>query len=243
VYTRPQRISLECEKTTDGKINTSIALGCATKSAASEDIGQVLQKAEAMMYQEKLLASSRHKSSVLKSIQQALHEKSESTEEHSQNVQVLCQKMAAALQLSEAETADLELLAYLHDIGKIAVSDLILNKPGSLTAEEWREMKRHPEIGYRITQSVPELAQVAEYILAHHERWDGTGYPKGISGPKIPRLSRILAVADSYDAMTSERSYRDAIPQSEAVLELQRNAGTQFDPELVQLFLEKVLFE
>lgn len=131
----------------------------------------------------------------------------------------------------------------MHDIGNIAVDARILNKPDSLTNAEWFEIKRHPEIGYRILGSVNELAPLAEIILAHHERWDGTGYPKGLKGDKIPLKARILAVADAFDAMTSERPYRNALSKSAAVEEIRRNAGTQFDPMIAELFIEKVLEE
>jgi HD-GYP domain-containing protein (c-di-GMP phosphodiesterase class II) len=134
------------------------------------------------------------------------------------------------MKLSAKELDGLSLLAVLHDIGKVGIRESVLQKPGPLTPEEWEEMKKHPEIGYRITQNIPELAAVAEYILYHHERWDGKGYPRGLKGEEIPLLCRILAVADAYDAMTSDRTYRKAMSREEAIAEIKRNAGTQFDP-------------
>ena len=129
----------------------------------------------------------------------------------------------------------------LHDIGKIAIDENILNKPGKLTDEEWEEVKRHPEIGYRILSTVNDMSEMAGYVLAHHEKWNGTGYPKGLKGEEIPLQSRIITIADSYDAMTSERSYRNALSEEDAIEELKVNAGIQFDPELVKVFVEKVL--
>jgi len=129
----------------------------------------------------------------------------------------------------------------LHDIGKIGIDDAILNKPGALTADEWAIMKTHPEIGYRIAMSSPELVTIAEYILTHHERWDGKGYPQGLKGEEIPQLSRILAVSDSYDAMTQNRVYRTAISKEDAAEEIEKNAGTQFDPDIVKIFLEQII--
>lgn len=126
----------------------------------------------------------------------------------------------------------------LHDIGKIAIDDQILKKPSALTFEEFEKMKRHPEAGYRIASTIPELAGVADYILAHHERWDGTGYPAGLAGEAIPLAARIMSVADAYDAMTSNRPYRKALTEQEAREELRVNAGSQFDPAIVRLFLD-----
>jgi len=132
---------------------------------------------------------------------------------------------------------ELALLAVLHDIGKVGIKESVLQKPGPLTAEEWEEMKKHPEIGYRIAQNTPELATVAEYILSHHERWDGRGYPRGLKGEEIPLICRILAVADAYDAMTNDRTYRKAMSREKAIDEIRRNAGTHFDPQVADIFL------
>ena len=137
---------------------------------------------------------------------------------------------------------ELELFSLLHDIGKIGVDDRILNKPGELTPEEWEIMKRHPEIGFVITMSSPDFASIAECVLSHHERWDGTGYPLGLSGEEIPLLARILAVADAYDAMTSDRVYRRALSPQAAIEEIGKNIGTQFDPQIAKLFIEFVEF-
>ncbi|MBC8015586.1 MAG: HD domain-containing protein, partial [Sporomusaceae bacterium] len=127
------------------------------------------------------------------------------------------------------------------DIGKIAIEEGILNKPGMLTEQEWAEIKRHPEIGYRILSSSHEMLELTESVLSHHEKWDGTGYPKGLKGEEIPRIARIIGLADSYDAMTSERSYRKALSEDAVLKEIRENAGTQFDPEIARNFVEKVL--
>lgn len=129
----------------------------------------------------------------------------------------------------------------MHDIGKIGITDQILRKTGSLTEEEREEIKRHPEMGYRIAVSSPELAPIAELIRQHHEWWNGQGYPKGLSEEKIHLLSRIIAIADAYDAMTSDRPYRKAMSKEEALEEIKRCAGTQFDPKLVEVFTKSVV--
>jgi HD-GYP domain-containing protein (c-di-GMP phosphodiesterase class II) len=129
----------------------------------------------------------------------------------------------------------------LHDIGKISIDSNILSKPSSLTDDEFNEIKRHPEVGYRIAYSLPELRHIAEYILCHHERWDGNGYPQGLSGEAIPLLSRIVSIIDAFDAMTQNRPYRNAISKQAAADEIMKNAGTQFDPDLAVVFVEKVI--
>ena len=144
------------------------------------------------------------------------------------------------LGLSPPELEELELLALLHDIGKVGVDAKTLNKPDLLSPAEWEEIKKHPEIGYRIASNIPELSNVAKYILYHHERWDGKGYPRGLKGKKIPLLCRILALADAFDAMISTRPYRKTMNRKQALAEIKRNSGSQFDPELAKLFIELV---
>ena len=131
----------------------------------------------------------------------------------------------------------------MHDIGKIAIEEGILNKPGKLDEDEWEEIKKHPEIGYRILSTVSELSEMSEYVLAHHERWDGSGYPRGLTGEDIPLQSRIIAIADAYDAMRSERSYRKALSKEYAISELEKGAGTQFNEACVRIFIDKVVGE
>ena len=127
-------------------------------------------------------------------------------------------------------------MAVLHDIGKIGINPSILKKSSPLTSSEWVEIKRHSEIGWRIVKELPHLYTVANYILFHHERWDGKGYPLELKANNIPLLCRILAVVDAYDAMTSNRVYRKSMEVDEAITELTKNAGTQFDPNIVDVF-------
>ena len=142
------------------------------------------------------------------------------------------------LKLSETELNELIMLSALHDIGKIAVADSIILKPGKLSPQEWEMVKKHPEVGYRIAKSSVNLAAIADAILTHHENWDGSGYPEGIKGSQIPLISRIISIVDSYDAMTNDRPYRKAHSKEYAIKELLSCSGKQFDPVLVEHFIK-----
>lgn len=223
--------------------NVSISLGYATKTTADEDIDQVVRTAEDYMYKHKLLVQTSSHSDLVSSIKATMFERSHETQEHADRLSELSMSMGMEMNLPQSELDDLALLASLHDIGKVGINDGILNKPGKLDEKEWFEMKKHSEIGYRIAMASPELVPIAEYILYHHERWDGRGYPRGLSAEEIPLASRILSIADAYDAMTQDRVYRKAMSREAAINELKSNAGTQFDPTLVNLFIYKVLDE
>jgi HD-GYP domain-containing protein (c-di-GMP phosphodiesterase class II) len=166
-----------------------------------------------------------------------MYERSNETEEHSVRLAKYASMVGKKLSLSLTQLDELELTAMLHDIGKIGVDDNVLKKPGSLTKTEWIQMKRHPEIGYRIAISSPELSHIADFILSHHERWDGEGYPRGLKGTDIPIQARIIAVVDAYDAMTNDRPYRKGLSKKEAIDEIAKNSGIQFDPQIVEAFL------
>lgn len=232
-----EKIKLLAAATKVADTELRISLGFAAKADHSEERTEALCRAENNMYKAKLLGAKSYRSVVLASITKTLFEKSCETEEHGLRMGELCKRIGGSLGLSAIQLAELEVFCKLHDIGKIGIDERLLRKPGPLTSAEWQIMKTHPEIGYRIASTVPELESIADYILAHHERWDGTGYPKGLTGEEIPLLARILAVVDAYDAMTQDRPYRKALSASQAKEELRANACTQFDPHIVDLFL------
>lgn len=222
-------------------LSVSISFGWDTKRKPDEDILKVLKSAEDYMYKHKIIENKGMRSNTINTIINTLHEKNSREEQHSKRVSEICENIGNAMGFSEIEVNRLKVVGLLHDIGKIALDESILNKPGKLTDDEWKEIKRHPDIGYRIISSSYDMSELADCILAHHERWDGSGYPKGLKGEAIPRVARIIAIADSYDAMTSERSYRKALSEEEVLAEIRNNAGTQFEPEIVRIFIEKVL--
>ncbi len=170
----------------------------------------------------------------IKAIAAAIDSKSHYTGRHSAHMAELCLEIGQELRLSPERMATLELAAHIHDVGKIATPESVLDKPGKLTPEEWQEILMHPCTGAELLAEIEELAEVAAVIRHHHEHYDGTGYPDGLRGEGIPFLSRILAVADALEAMTSNRPYRPAISWPAAVEELQRHSGTQFDPLVVE---------
>jgi HD-GYP domain-containing protein (c-di-GMP phosphodiesterase class II) len=176
------------------------------------------------MYRKKLLDYKSFHSTVLNSIKTTLFEKSNETEEHAERMAGMAKQLGQVLGLDQEELVALELATTLHDIGKISIDSKLLQKNGQLTDDEWLEVRKHPEVGYRIAQTVPELRKISEYILCHHERWDGTGYPQGLKTDEIPLLARILAIVDAYDAMTRDRPYRKAMTKKDAIDELKRNS-------------------
>lgn len=232
------RIHEACRNQKTEHVQISISIGGASKTRPEESIRDIIKEAEEKMYRHKLLESKSTRSNIIASLQKSLYERSHETEEHAQRMKDIALMLGRKVGLKENELDELSLLCLLHDIGKIAISDNILSKPGQLNADEWEEMKRHPEIGYRIAESSQELFHIAEYILFHHERWDGKGYPQGLKGEHIPRISRILAIVDAYDVMTNTRIYKKAISHQEALEEIQKCAGSQFDPELAKIFID-----
>lgn len=231
------RITNHCRYTRIKELPISMALGIASKTSRSTALDKVLKDAEDNMYKQKLTESRSTKNIVLKTLLKTLAEKSFETERHARRMQEIARQIGEKLKLPDAELKRLELLITLHDIGKINISEEILTKKEALTEVEWEIIKKHPEIGYRIARATEEFAHVAQDILAHHERWDGSGYPQGLHGKNIPLLARITAIADAYEVMTNGRPYKKALSFEEVIDEFKKCAGTQFDPDLTEIFL------
>ncbi len=193
------------------------------------------------MYAHKVLHGQSSRNEAIMILFNSLIEQYEDERSHSQHVSSYCRAVGEHLLLSGDELKELEIAGMMHDLGKITIPDGILHKPDILTSQEWDIMKRHTVNGYQILKSADKYSRLAEYALTHHEHWDGRGYPNHLKGEEIPLYSRIIAVCDAYEAMTSNRVYKTALSQEQAINELQRCARTQFDPLIVDIFVEKVL--
>lgn len=236
-----KKIKEECRGTKLHSMAIDITFGWDTKHSASDRTHDVIKKAEDIMYKYKIVDSKSMRSNTIKTIMRTLHEKNPREAAHSTRVGELCRALSEAAGYSNIDANMINTIGFLHDIGKIAIEEEVLNKKEKLTEAELESIRQHPEIGYRILMSSYGASDISEAVLAHHEKWDGTGYPKGLEGENIPSISRVIAIADSYDAMTSERPYKQPLTTLQAVEEIIRNAGKQFDPELSRLFIEKVL--
>jgi HD-GYP domain-containing protein (c-di-GMP phosphodiesterase class II) len=193
------------------------------------------------MYANKLAGSRQNQESVIGSLLAELERRGHEPLVHSQRLQELAARTGSAMGLSEKQAQDLGLLIRIHDIGQVIIPDDILNAPRPLSSEKWAVVKRCPDAVYRIARSYGDLTHVADSVLASRERWDGTGYPRGLKEKEIPILARIFQILDAFDAMTHGRPYAPTFSLEEAIGALRRNAGRQFDPELTDVFINKVL--
>jgi len=237
-----KRIQKSIKKTAFEYGKISISFGVDTKRDKEEDINKIFTSAEALMYQNKLLEIDSIRGETINTIMTTLFEKSIEVKDHSMRVSKLSALLAEKMGLSKTSINDIKTMGMIHDIGKIVIDLQILDKPGKLTDEERNIIKQHPLSGSRMLNSSHEYTRLAAGVLHHHERIDGKGYPNGITGDQIPIESKIIAVADAYDAMTAKRPYRlTPLSTIEAIAELQKYSGTQFDKEVVDVFVNKVL--
>lgn len=229
------------KRTFVGEIEVSMSFGLAVMNTQEESFDDLYSLADARMYRYKLHDRNRVRQSILDLIETRLYERIETERDHASNVVDLSLSLAKQLSLCEHTIRQVEDAARYHDLGKIAIDPEILNRAGPITEYEWVEVKRHPEIGFRILNSIPSLADVSQFILSHHENIDGTGYPQGLKGEEIPLVARILRICDAYDAMTSERPYKHPLTRQEALDELRAHKGTAFDASLVEVFIAEVI--
>lgn len=236
-YELANRIYQCTQDVNDSEAIISISIGYETRTTLEASLKEVLIKAENYMFRRKLIESQSIRHQTVLAILNTLKEKNEREKRHSEQVGKLARKIGEAMGLTGHILKEIETTGLLHDIGKISVRESVLNKPGKLSEEEYEEIKRHAESGYRILKTVDQYSAIADNILAHHERVDGTGYPKGLKGEEIPIISRIIFVADAYEAMVANRTYRMGISHEQALEELKRCSGTQFDSAIVNVFI------
>lgn len=214
-----------------------MSIGSSVQNYPGEILTDVYRRADNFMYREKLHSQRSNRASIVTALTSAMEARDFATSGHEERLQDIVVALGNTLGLPRERLRDLRLLARFHDIGKVGIPDRVLFKPGRLTPEETDIMQQHSEIGHRIALAVPELIPIAGWILEHHEWWNGAGYPNGTRGEDIPLECRILAIADAYDAMISDRPYRQAMSHEDALAELKRCAGLQFDPHLVNQFV------
>lgn len=231
------RIKDLCNKSMYDTIKPSISLGCATKLSEDENINDIINLAEQKMYHEKLLEGKEMRNNLVSALEKRLYEQSEESIEHSKNLEEYAGIIGKELGISKDGIKTLKQAARLHDIGLVSIDTSILTKSGPLDENEWERVKSHTEIGSRILQSIGELQHLSKEVLHHHEWYDGSGYPQGLSGTEIPYFSRIISVLDAYDVMIYGRVYKKKMSKEDAIKEIKRCSGTQFDPEIVTSFI------
>jgi len=224
-----------------GSIDISITFGHETKNNKEENIQEIFKNTEDHMYRHKLSESSSMKSKTIDLIMNTLFEKNNREMLHSKRISEICEDIATKMNFNKEDVNQIRIAGLMHDIGKIGIDENILNKTQKLSSDEWKEIEKHSEIGYRILSSVNEFSEIAEHVLEHHEKWNGKGYPRGLKGEEISLQARIIAVADAFDAMTRDRTYGKALSEEEAINEIRRCSGIQFDPTIARVFIEKVL--
>ncbi|MBD5545585.1 MAG: HD domain-containing protein [Lachnospiraceae bacterium] len=231
-----EKIKKEMEKVSSENPVT-LEYGVSEKTDETISVDKAFLNARSSMRNKKMLRDTSASRALVDSLKQTLSESDYETEEHVERTREMAARLGREMGLSDSDIAKLELLAVLHDIGKVAIPHNVLVKKGKLNEEERKIMQQHTVKGYRIAKSSPELAEIADCILSHHEKWDGTGYPNGLKGEEIPLLARVISAVDSHDVMVHNRPYHTAMPEQAAIDELKACAGTQFDPHVVEVFV------
>ena len=236
-----QRVKDTCNTSPKYPIRPSVALGHGTKENISGNLDIIFKHAEDKMYEHKISEKAYISKTILDSFQTLLRETTNETFEHSERIRSTALQLGIDLGLDKQSLDALSLLADVHDLGKLAIAQDILYKTSPLSEDEWTRVKKHPELGHKIANALPELSHIATSILSHHERFDGFGYPNGLSKEQIPLLARIISIADAYDVMRTGRPYKSPISKASAIEELKKCAGQQFDSALVDMFIANLL--
>lgn len=216
----------------------SASFGFDTKTRSDQMLRDIYQSAEYNMYQVKLSESEKMRQDTVRAVSDRLFEKNGYEERHSKNVAKYSVMLGSALGFTTRELKNLETAALLHDIGMIGINECIVKSNDKLTPNEYEEIKKHPEKGYQLLRGTTEFAPIADFVLSHHERYDGTGYPRRIHGEEIPLEARVISISEAYDSMTDYRPYKDKKTKAEAIQEMRNESGKQFDGALVNLFIK-----
>ncbi len=227
------------DKETIDPIKLHISIGCTTKTEPDQDFEMIFQRAEEEMYWNKTIGQSGFQKGTLESIISELHGRSPAEKYHAERVSELAESFGRFLNLSEDRLRQIRVAGYLHDIGKVGVDAELLNKPFPLKPSEQVEMKRHPLVGFRLLSYFEETADLAAAVLAHHERWDGEGYPKGVVGKEIPFIGRLLAIIETYDRVLND-PFAQKFTAEQALQLIGDGAGSKFDPQLTESFIKMI---
>lgn len=218
----------------------SISFGYSSQKSPEDSMDLLMNEAESFMNARKRYDSRSLKSKTISIAMNTLFEKSPREKMHSERVGNTAAAIAVWMGLPEEKVNMIRIAGYLHDIGKIGIPETVLNKKGKLNKQEWETMKLHSEKSWRILENTSDYKEISNIVLCHHEKWDGSGYPRGLAGDEIPLEARIITIADSFDAMTHERPYQQGLAHDESIAELKRCAGSHFDPVIVMMFVDRI---
>ncbi len=231
-------INEACKSSQETDMMLSISLGVSTKIDIETDITSVLKEAEDIMYGTKLVEGKKARGAIVETLDSLLQKKNYESKEHLERMETMAKELARILNFHKENLTYLVQAIHLHDIGKIGIPESIILKKTQLDESEWHIVKKHVEIGYRIARASGEFAHLGDIILYHQEWWNGQGYPQGLEEEEIPLNSRIISILDAFDVMTHNQPYKPAVSINEAMDELYRKAGVQFDPDIVPLFIK-----